>query len=177
MKCMLRFRPGQSGFSAIELIMVVAVILVITVIAVPRMLQARIRAKEAAAISSMKTVQNAQILYTQTFPEQGYAPKLAFLGSPSGSCDSISFANACMIDSVLASGIKGGYLFDIQGDGNIPEITYKLTATPDGSGTIGSSQCAFSSDQGGVIQGHSVNAQTASRLSTAAVGQAGCAAQ
>ena len=153
--------------------MVVAVILVITVIAVPRMLQARIKAKEAAAIASIKAIQNAQMLYAQTFPEQGYAPKLAFLGSPSGSCDSISFANACMIDSVLASGIKGGYLFDIQGDGNIPDLTYKITATPDGSGTIGSSQCAFSSDQGGVIQGQSVNQQTASKLSVA-VSSAGC---
>ena len=173
MKCMLRSRPGQAGFSAIELIMVVAVILVISVIAVPRMLQARIKAKEAAAIASMKAIQNAQMLYAQTFPEQGYATKLVFLGSPSGSCDSISFANACMIDSVLASGIKGGYLFDIQGDGNIPDLTYKITATPDGSGTLGSSQCAFSSDQGGVIQGQSVNQQTASKLSVA-VSSAGC---
>jgi|SRR5947209_12813982 len=169
---MFRTRSGESGFSVIELLVAVAVILAIVAIAVPRMLQGRVKAKEAAAISSMKAIQNAQLLYSQTYPEKGYAPQLAYLGtSSSGTCDSPT--STCLIDPVLSSGMKGGYIFEIKGDGNTPVSTYTLTATPDGSSSIGAGQCAFSSDQGGIIKARAAD-QSSGPLLTVAVGQTGC---
>lgn len=171
---MFRTRSGESGFSVIELLVVVAIILTIVAIAVPRMLQGRVKAKEAAAISSIKAIQNAQQLYSQTYPDRGYAPTLAYLGpSSSGNCDSPT--STCLIDPILASGIKGGYMFEIKGDGNTPVAGYTVTATPDGSHSLGSSQCIFESDQSGVIKGRSVNQQsTSSTLLSEAISQAGC---
>lgn len=171
---MFRTRSGESGFSVIELLVVVAIILTIVAIAVPRMLQGRVKAKEAAAISSIKAIQNAQQLYSQTYPDRGYASTLAYLGpSSSGACDSP--LNACFIDALLASGIKGGYMFELQGDGNTPVSGYTVTATPDGSHGLGSSQCVFESDQTGVIKGRSVNQQSSSgTLLSQAISQTGC---
>ena len=171
---MFRTRSGESGFSVVELLVVVAIILTIVAIAVPRMLQGRVKAKEAAAISSMKAIQNAEQVYSQTYPDKGYAPTLAYLGSASsGNCDSPM--SACLIDPILASGIKGGYIFEIKGDGNTPVSGYTLTATPDGSHSLGSSQCIFESDQTGVIKGRSVGQQSSSgTLVSSAINQTGC---
>jgi len=170
---MFRTRSGESGFSVVELLVVVAIILTIVAIAVPRMLQGRVKATEAAAISSMKAIQNAQQLYSQIYPDRGYAPTLAYLGiSSSGACDSPT--SACLIDPVLASGIKGGYIFEITGDGNTPVAGYTLTATPDGSHSLGSSQCVFESDQAGVIKSRSVGPQSSGTLVSVAISQTGC---
>lgn len=139
---------GESGFSVVELLVVVAVIMIIVAIALPRMSQARAKAKEAAAISSMKTVQTAQVMYANSFPDQGFAKKLAFLGNNDGACTMAS-SSACMIDSVLASGVKGGYTFDLKGDGSTPESSYSLMVSPQGAG--GAGQCSFVMDQSGTI--------------------------
>ncbi len=162
---------GELGFSVIELIVVVAVILTIAAIALPRMLQARIKAKEAAAISTMKAVQNAQTLYSSTFPETGYASKLSYLAG-NGSCQTITPENACMIDSSLASGIKGDYQFDMQGDSIVPDQSYTLTATPQGGANT--SQCQLSMNESGIIVGNPMNAHPVSRLSMGQVGASGC---
>ena len=45
-------RPGHSGFSLVELLVVLAVISIIAGIVVPMVLQARMRANEGAAIAS-----------------------------------------------------------------------------------------------------------------------------
>ena len=170
---MFRTRSGESGFSVIELLVVVAIILTIVAIAVPRMLQGRVKANEAAAISSIKAIQNAEQLYSQTYPDKGYAPTLAYLGnSGGGACDSPT--SACLIDSVLASGIKGGYIFEIKGDGNTPVAGYTLTATPDGSHSLGASQCVFESDQSGVIKGRPMGQQSSGTLVSEAISQTGC---
>lgn len=166
-----RAKFGESGFSVVELLVAVTVIMIIVSIALPRMLQARIKAKEAAAISTMKAVQNAQTLYASTFPDVGYASQLSYLAG-SGFCDTISSSNACMIDTELGSGSKGGYNFVMNGDGSIPDLAYSLQVSPQSGPASG--QCSFSTDESGVIQGHSINDQPISRLSMGAVGAAGC---
>jgi type IV pilus assembly protein PilA len=167
----IKSKFGELGFSVIELLVVVAVILIIAAIALPRMLQARMKAKEAVAISSMKAVQNAQTLYSSTFPETGYASKLSYLGS-NGSCETISPENACLIDSTLAAGIKGDYQYDMKGDANVPDQSYTLTATPQGGANT--SQCMLSMNESGTIVGSPMNAQPVSRLSMSQVGSGGC---
>ena len=56
-------RHHQSGFSLLELIIVVAIITVLSAIAIPSYLKARQSAYEAAAQGTMHTVQTEQLAY------------------------------------------------------------------------------------------------------------------
>ena len=100
--------PTSSGFSLIELLIVVAIILIIAAIAIPNLIRARIAANQASAVESCRTVTSAEVLYNVAY-DNGFAPTLNALGGPvSGPA---SAANAQLIDEGLSSGEKSGYLF------------------------------------------------------------------
>ena len=52
-------------------------------IAIPNLLRSRMAANEAAAVGTLRTVNVSQIIYTTRYPERGFAPNLATLGSDS----------------------------------------------------------------------------------------------
>lgn len=132
-----------NGFSLIELLIVVAIILIIAAIAIPNLLRARISANEASAVSSIHAINTAEITFTTIFPTTGYAATLLSLG-PGGGCNSP--ANACIIDSLLANGTKGGYVFTyVQDASSTPSSGYTLNADPMTRGITG--QRSFYSDQ------------------------------
>ena len=57
-----------TGFSLVELLVVVMVVLVIAAISIPNLVHARMQANEAAAVASMKTIETAQVMYAVLFP-------------------------------------------------------------------------------------------------------------
>jgi type IV pilus assembly protein PilA len=138
-----------SGFSLIELLIVLAVVFCIVAIALPHLMTARDRANEASAVASLKAVHAAEMIYQNNYPTKGYSPSLANLGNNGSTCETTSSTNACLIDSALASGMKDGYLFDLLGDGETPDKSYTLKATPLSASSGG---CSFYTDQSGVIQ-------------------------
>jgi prepilin-type N-terminal cleavage/methylation domain-containing protein len=146
---MVRRRQGQSGFSMVEIAIVVAIIVLIAAIAVPRMFQAKARAYEASAEASVHAINVAESIYNNSYPQVGFSNSLGKLGPHGSSCDTVNSSNACLIDLGLASGLKDGYVFEITGDGNTPDRAYTLTALPQAAGTTGG--CAFSSDQTGAV--------------------------
>jgi hypothetical protein len=108
------------------------------------------KANEAAAVASMKTIQTAETLYTNNYPEEGFSPSLAKLGPNGSDCENPGPNNACIImDESLTSGMKNGYIFELLGDGKRPSANYSLTATPESPGFSGS--CGFSTSQSGDI--------------------------
>jgi type IV pilus assembly protein PilA len=104
-------------------------LLIIAAIAIPNLLRARISANESSAVSSVRTINTAQVTYRNTYPNVGYACDLKMLGGKGGSEQSAGF-----IDEKLASGEKAGYRFHIEqcsADG------YAIVAEPETHNTTG----------------------------------------
>ena len=105
----------QKGFSLIELLIVVAIILIIAAIAIPNLLRARIAANESSAVSSLRTINTAEVSYATAYPNVGYSALLADLGPGAGNntCPAAGPAanGSCFIDNVLAGAAKSGFSF------------------------------------------------------------------
>ena len=138
---------NRNGFSLIELLLVVTVILIISAIAVPNFLRSRQRANEASAVASIRVINTAAVTYSMTYPDLGYPALMTTLGG-ANPCTASS-TQACLLDDLLAQGVKNGYSFAWAGDGAIPSVTYAITGTPQVLGSTG--QRMFCTDQTGVI--------------------------
>ena len=152
-------RKKQTGFSLIELLIVVAIILIIAAIAIPNLLRSKMAANEASAVGSLRTLNTASVEYSTSYG--GYPSNLTVLG-PIASGGTASSGLADLVDSVLSSGIKSGYTFALTvgtSDANGNVLSYHTTATPTSPGTTG--QRYFYSDQSGVIRANSAGAATA----------------
>jgi prepilin-type N-terminal cleavage/methylation domain-containing protein len=90
-----------TGFTLIEIMVVVAILVVLTSLAVPNFLRSRITANEGAVIASLRIISNACQLYYQS--NKTYPKSLIDLTEPA------SFPP--YLDSTLASGKKHGYEF------------------------------------------------------------------
>ncbi|SRR5260370_714051 len=144
-------RRAQAGFSLIELLIVVAVILTLASIAVPNYLSARMAANEASAVQSVRTITSAETAYAATFSNIGYSANLSDLSEGSSTPCTLAPTQACLIDTVLASGTKSGYLFTyVQDTTNTPSSGYKVNGDPLKRGSSGSR--SFYTDQPGVIR-------------------------
>lgn len=101
----------QAGFSLIEVLIVVAIIGILVAIAVPNYRSSRRASNESAAISSLRSIGSAQLMYRQMFGGNvNFATSLTDLG-PGGSN---------LLDDVMGGGAtvnKSGYQFSLAGTG------------------------------------------------------------
>ncbi|MHC4664113.1 MAG: type IV pilin protein [Planctomycetota bacterium] len=122
----------RSGFTLIELMIVVAIIAIIAAIAIPSLLTARKAAHEASAIASLRTVSSTQEQYHSRFGAYG---------------DLSQLLAEQYIDPALGSGTKSGYSFSIV---SADADTWACVAVPTTPGTTGDR--GFYVDQVGVIR-------------------------
>lgn len=110
----------QSGFSLIELLIVVAIILIIAAIAIPNMLASKKAANQASAVSSLRTISSASASYMTAYGD-GFPNTLDLLGGTPGA--SATCNAALLLDSTLSTAPyqKSGYQFSYSGqNGNVP---------------------------------------------------------
>jgi hypothetical protein len=132
---------------------------IIAAIAIPSLLKARITANESAAAATVRTVSTAEATYSITYPQSGFAPDLATLGSgPGGTCVP-SATSACIIDATLGCSsnwcVKDGYKYSVMATGSPTPNEFVVTATPVSSSTGRKSYCSTSDSivrsQNGVV--------------------------
>lgn len=140
----------EKGFSLIELLIVVAIILIIAAIAIPNLMRSRIAANEASAVGSVRSINTAEVTYSTTYPDVGFASVLSVLGNP-GNLTAAASTNAILLDNVLSSGTKSGYTFVVAGNsGTTPNQSFTVTAIPITVDQTG--KRSFFSDASGVIR-------------------------
>jgi prepilin-type N-terminal cleavage/methylation domain-containing protein len=139
----------DSGFSLVELLIVVSVILIIAAIAIPNFIRSKMRANESGAVANLRNITTANVAYLTTYGI-GYASGLPKLSGNNVIVD----ANAAgLIDEVLAAGNKSGYSYGysvatVDSQGHV--VAYTLTAEPLNFGTTGEKY--FYTDQTAIIR-------------------------
>ncbi len=154
---------AQRGFSLIELLIVVAIIMIIAAISIPDFLKSKMAANQASAVSSLRVINSAEIMYNSSY-QKGYSSTLAALKSPPAGMQP-SVSAAALLDDVLGAGVKSGYTFiytpgfkDPQGNYQ----TYTVNANPTTPG--GTGEVYYFTDSSYVIRFNNLHSATSTDM-------------
>lgn len=125
----------NTGFSLLELLIVVAIILIIATISIPSLLRSRQAAHESAAVATLKTINTAQVTYSSRDGNFGTIAGLisdrlideSFTGAKSGYRYTVTAAGAdYTATAVPVSANAGRYGYYSHPDG---VVRYSMVAT------------------------------------------------
>jgi type IV pilus assembly protein PilA len=143
-----------NGFTLMELLIVMSIITVLMLIGFPTYKTVMKHVRELSAKRSLQTIQQAEMIYEQSFPMVGYACNLQYLGGEQGKPPSVTLAQ--LLPDELARGNKDGYIFTITNcvknaqSGSDKIVGYTLTAVPEVVGKTG--DLGFCTDDGGRLK-------------------------
>ena len=119
---------NRRGFTLIELMIVIAIISIIAAIAIPNIMAARKHGNEANAIGALKTISTMEGLFREKDSEQDGNLDYGMLSE---------LNNTKLIDMVVGSGTKAGYLFQVTYSFNTSEWFWFAVANPAIAGATG----------------------------------------
>lgn len=128
-------RFSDQGFSLVELLIVVLIIGIIAQMAIPHLMRSKLAANEASAITTVRSVLNAETLYVTTVGSGKYAS----MGS---------LVTGMLVDTVVGSSTKDGYVFAISL--GAADASFVIDARPTGYSNSGIR--SFFSDETAVIR-------------------------
>jgi prepilin-type N-terminal cleavage/methylation domain-containing protein len=116
-------RRSSRGFTLIELLIVMAIVAILVATAMAAYGTYRVRGLEAAAVSALSAINQAQFAFMQTCGRHNYAPTLASLGTaPPGSESAFLSPDLAASDPLE----KSEYLIEMRGT---PAIDAELACT------------------------------------------------
>lgn len=140
-----------SGFTLMELLIVISIVLILMLMAVPTIGSVMKHANEISAINSLQAIVTAELMYQNAFPQKGFTCSLTSLGGdPSAGLPTSDGTQ--LIQPDLASGNKSGYNFAItkcvKSSGGPDHVKgFTITAVPETVGKTGDR--GFCIDQNG----------------------------
>jgi prepilin-type N-terminal cleavage/methylation domain-containing protein len=143
----------QSGFTLVELLIVLSIIGILGATSMAMYRHARVRADETAAITTLQAITQAQFAFAQLCGNQRYAPSLAALTTPMPTTSQPFLGPDFGVDPL----VKSGYRFTLGGTvvtdtgrtctDATPVETYQVTADPEKPGLSGSRYFATNTDR------------------------------
>lgn len=128
----------HSGFTLIELSIVICIIAILAAIAVPSMLRARMNSNEASAIENLRTITTAQNTYRAVHDTYGDFDAL----TDDGGVEGAEYLKGVWEGNILKSGYRfnmgvvSAANFTCFADPDVPDRTGERYFRADGSGTI-----------------------------------------
>lgn len=131
----------ESGFTLVELLIVISIVVILMLVLIPQLTNAKIAGNETAARADIRNITAAELSYSTSYPEKGFTCNLADLtGGP-----------APFLDKSLAGGSQAGYVFTFSGctsKGGAVNY-YQIVAQPQVVGKTG--RASFCTDVNGSV--------------------------
>ena len=145
-------RFSDKGFSLVELLIVVLILGIIAQMAIPHLMRSKLAANEASAITTVRSVLNAETLYVTTLGSGRY-----------GSMGTL--VSGMLVDTVVGSSTKDGYVFSISL--GAADTSFSIDARP--TGYLNSGIRSFFADETAVIRYTTAN--SAATVSSTPLGE------
>lgn len=149
-----KYRSHESGFTLMELLIVMSIMLIIMAFAVPQMLKLKKNANQGSALQSIRAITSAELSYNGSY--QSFACPLSTLGGDPKAGSPSSQAAQLLDPTLAATGHKAGYVFTVT-CGSKTTInnedkynSFELTAVPETVGKTG--DYGYCSDENNTIR-------------------------